>query len=43
MDGPGGRNDHPLRMQAHCLTMQRRIDQGILIIKGEDHAEERFF
>lgn len=32
------RNDHQIRMKAHCLTLQRRFDEGVIVIPGEDHV-----
>ena len=37
MDHGEWRNDVEIRWKAHALTIQRRIDQGILTVKGEDH------
>ncbi len=43
MDGVEWRNDIEIRMKAHCLTIQRRFDQGILVVidpvrgTAEDH------
>lgn len=32
------RNDYQMRMKALTLTVQRRIDEGVLLIAGEDHT-----
>lgn len=32
------RRDLGMRWKFHILTMQRRFDQGILIVRGEDHT-----
>ena len=37
MDGDEWRNDLQMRMKAHCLTLQRRFDQGVLTVRGEEH------
>lgn len=38
MDEGDWRNDIEIRWKAHALTLQRRIDQGILRVHGEAHA-----
>ena len=38
------RHDHQIRMKALALTIQRRLDEGLLVIKGENHeAPEHLF
>lgn len=32
------RNDHQVRHKAHALTLQRRFDEGVLLVAGEDHT-----
>lgn len=32
------RNDFQMRMKALALTIQRRLDEGVLIVAGEDHV-----
>ena len=36
-DGAEGRNDHAWRAMVLCLTIQRLIDRGTLVIEGENH------
>lgn len=36
------RNDHQIRMRAHCRTIERRIDEGILQVAGERHERPEF-
>lgn len=31
------RNDHEMRMKALALTIQRRFDEGVIVIPGEEH------
>ena len=37
-DGPEGRNDHAWRAMVFALTIQRLIDRGVLVIRGEVHT-----
>ena len=32
------RNDIEIRMKALCLTIQRRFDEGVIVIPGEEHT-----
>lgn len=38
LDHAEWRNDHQMRMKALALTIQRRLDEGLLVIVGEEHA-----
>ncbi len=38
MDHGEWRNDMEIRWKAHALTLQRRFDQDILRVYGEDHT-----
>lgn len=34
------RNDHGIRMKALARTIERRLAQGLLVVPGEDHADD---
>lgn len=36
------RNDHQMRMKALTLTLQRRFDEGLLVVTGEQHEAVEF-
>lgn len=42
LDRGDWRNDHGVRMRAFCLTLQRRFDEGVLRVAGEDHEAPEF-
>ena len=36
-------NDYEMRMRALCLTIQRRFDTGVLLIRGEESEHVLYF